>query len=50
MICNTIHRLNAKNVEIVIHEETLKELHKLFREDTLKLQDLLGRDLSHWLE
>lgn len=50
MIRNTIHRLNAKNVEIVIHEETLKELHKLFREDTLKLQDLLGRDLSHWLE
>ena len=25
------------------------ELMDLFRDDTLRLQDLIGRDLSHWL-
>lgn len=49
-IRNSIHRLNTRNIEIVIREETIHELHKIFREDTLKLQELLERDLSHWLE
>jgi hypothetical protein len=30
--------------------ETRRYLLNLYREDTLRLQDLLGRDLSHWLE
>jgi hypothetical protein len=25
------------------------ELRAYFREDSLRLQDLIGRDLSHWL-
>lgn len=30
--------------------ETRERLVGVFREDVLKLQDVLGRDLSHWLE
>jgi hypothetical protein len=30
-------------------EETRMELIEAYREDVLKLQDLIGRDLSGWL-
>jgi hypothetical protein len=30
--------------------EVRQELTAYYREDILNLQDLLGRDLSHWLE
>jgi len=30
--------------------ETRKYLKNLYREDILKLQDLIKRDLSNWLE
>lgn len=32
-----------------INPEIRKELTELFREDILKLQDLINKDLSHWL-
>jgi hypothetical protein len=30
--------------------ETRERLVGVFREDVLKLQDVLGRDLGHWLK
>ncbi len=39
--------LNRK--EVRRDEEAMAELRAHFRDDILRLQDLLGRDLSHWL-
>lgn len=33
-----------------LQPEVAEELRAAFREDILRLQDLLGRDLSHWLK
>ena len=33
-----------------MNSETRKELIEFFREDILKLQDLIQKDLSHWLQ
>jgi hypothetical protein len=30
-------------------DEARARLKAFFREDTLRLQDLIGRDLSHWM-
>ncbi|MBU0732034.1 sulfotransferase [Patescibacteria group bacterium] len=43
----------AKNRNIKKPEmdpETRKQLQALFRDDILKIQELIGRDLGHWLE
>lgn len=42
-----LNRLNSR--EIKRDEETMAELRAYFRDDILRLQDLLGRDLSQWL-
>ena len=48
-----------RRVEIALNEpkypesfssEEREELTAYYREDILQLQELLGRDLSHWLE
>lgn len=42
--------IRAKNLRRPrIKEETVAYLKELYREDVLKLQALLGRDLSHWI-
>jgi hypothetical protein len=44
---------NVRNQNIVhqsISPEIRHQLTELFREDILRLQDLLARDLSHWLQ
>lgn len=41
--------INRKNA-LTMKPETKKYLIDYFRDDILKLQDLLGRDLTHWLE
>jgi hypothetical protein len=46
IICN----INAKNlVKPEIKPETRKYLKNVYREDVLKLQDLINRDLSNWI-
>jgi len=40
--------LMMRRVELPL--ETRKKLIGVFRDDTLKLQELIQRDLSHWLE
>ncbi len=42
--------LNANLTEADMAPETRHRLVELFRDDVLALQELLGRDLSHWLE
>jgi hypothetical protein len=45
------HTLRVKNLKRVpMNPETRRELAEVYRDDVLKLQDLLGRDLSHWLK
>ncbi len=45
------HSLRVKNLKRVpMNPETRKQLAGIYREDVLKLQDLIGRDLSHWLD
>jgi hypothetical protein len=42
-------RLNIRK-RVRMKEETRRYLRDLYREDVLKLQDLIGRDLSGWLK
>lgn len=45
-----MERLRKKNMrKIQMKPETSEYLKNIFREDILKLQDLINRDLSHWL-
>jgi Sulfotransferase domain len=45
-----IERLRSRGLEShAISPETLAELSAFYREGTLRLQDLIGRDLSRWL-
>jgi hypothetical protein len=45
------HAMRVKNLKRVpMKAETRRRLIELYREDILKLQDLVGRDLSPWLE
>ncbi|NWF97484.1 MAG: sulfotransferase [Nitrospirae bacterium] len=44
---------NTKNINLYkpkMKQETRKYLLNIYREDILKLQDLIKRDLSHWLK
>ncbi len=44
--------LRAKNLNLIkpqMEPETREYLKKIYREDILKLQNLINRDLSHWL-
>ena len=40
---------NRNLVKPEMPEDVRRELIEVYREDVLKLQDLIGRDLSHWL-
>jgi len=41
---------NRRDEKMELTREVRRELLKIFKEDILKLQDLIGRDLSHWLK
>jgi hypothetical protein len=45
---HTMRKYNLKRVPM--KRETRRKLADIYREDVLKLQDLIKRDLSHWLE
>lgn len=45
---NSILQHNFKNISM--RPETREYLKDYFREDIIKLQDLISRDLSHWLD
>lgn len=46
-----VNRLKAKYLKKPqMKAETREYLKELYREDILQLQDLIGRDLSHWLQ
>lgn len=44
---STIYKYNLEKKEM--NPETQERLKKVFRDDVLKLQDLIGRDLSSWI-
>jgi hypothetical protein len=44
---STVYKYNLEKKEM--NPETRDKLKNIFREDILKLQDLIGRDLSKWL-
>ena len=44
---STVYKFNLEQREI--NPETKSELKKVYREDILKLQDLIGRDLTSWV-
>ncbi len=46
---NSLHQMNSKDKATVISPNLHHDLRDFFREDTLRLQDLIQRDLSHWL-
>jgi len=43
---NILHRLNKINLKKLLLDEKVMDI---FREDLLKLQGLLGRDLADWI-
>lgn len=48
---NSVFRLVTRDLVAPRLEPELRaQLTELFRDDTLRLQELLGRDLTHWLE
>lgn len=50
-IFNWVDRFRLYREEsITLSQDTRARLRDLYREDILNLQDLLGRDLSKWLD
>ena len=50
-VVNVIERLRRRNLKKVqMQPATRRRLLDLYRPDIESLQDLIGRDLSHWLE
>lgn len=49
-IINKIMTLNIKGEKAEMRPETREDLKSIFRDDMLKLQDLIKRDLSGWIE
>jgi hypothetical protein len=45
----SLKRLHASELEPVRHEEDVQFLKQAFRDDIIKLQELISRDLSAWL-
>jgi hypothetical protein len=43
-----INRWNVRSIKVDISKEAIKYLASYFREDIIKLQPLIGQDLSHW--
>jgi hypothetical protein len=51
VILGVIEGIRDGELEPIATEPEAREmLHKAYRDDTLKLQKLLGRDLRSWLE